>query len=250
MNDRVNVSFFSIRKIILCCLLSSAILFSADDASAFFSDGKIDDNFSYRSLRLEMVKTKKKGCYLEGEISNNTGIAQEDIAITFYAFDYFDHFLWKQKVDIDFLDPSSKGGKSREFRKKMRQCDMPDKFQFKVSGVKGKDPKQVFPNKPKSEKAVTGDHRKKENSSAGAGHSHSANQTQFSRQPENAIQKNAAADISPSATLVRNYMIILKNGKEIFTDSYREQDQMLYFNQGGGEVQIHKDKVSEIKKLN
>ena len=49
---------------------------------------------------------------------------------------------------------------------------------------------------------------------------------------------------------IQKYLIILTNGNQIFTDSCREQDKMVFFNKDGGEVQISKDKVSEIRKLN
>jgi hypothetical protein len=117
-------------------------LLHAYSASAFFSNGKIDDDFSYRSLRVETQKTKGGGCYLEGEILNNTNITQEDVSVTFYAYDFFDHSLWKQTVHIDIIDPFYNSRKGHHFRKRLNSCDMPAKFQFKVSGVKGKSRKK------------------------------------------------------------------------------------------------------------
>ena len=145
---------FSFGKRISSFLLCSFILLNAHSASAFFSSGKIDDDFSYRSLREKLEtktkKTKRDGCYLEGEILNNTNITQEDVSVTFYAYDFFDHSLWKQTVHIDIIDSFYNSRKGHHFRKKLSRCDMPAKFQFKVSGVKGKDAKKVIPVKPKS----------------------------------------------------------------------------------------------------
>ena len=133
---------FSFGKRISSLLLCSFILLHAYSASAFFSSGKIDDDFSYRSLRVETQKTKGGGCYLEGEILNNTNVTQENISVTFYAYDFFDHSLWKQTVHIDIIDPFYNSRKGHHFRKRLNSCDMPAKFQFKVSGVKGKSRKK------------------------------------------------------------------------------------------------------------
>jgi hypothetical protein len=140
----------SLGKRISFFLLCSIVLLNAHSALAFFSNGRIDDDFSYRSLRVEIQKTKSGGCYLEGEILNNTNVIQEDVSVTFYAYDFFDHSLWKQTIRIDILDPFYKSRKGHSFRKKLSRCDMPAKFQFKVSGVKGKAAKKMIPVKPKS----------------------------------------------------------------------------------------------------
>ena len=147
--------YISFGKRISSFLLCSFILLHTQSASAFFSSGKIDDDFSYSSLNVEKLetktkkKTKRDGCYLVGEILNNTNVTQEDVSITFYAFDFFDHSLWKQTVHIDILDPFYNSRQGHHFRKKLSRCDMPAKFQFKVSGVKGKDAKKVITVKPK-----------------------------------------------------------------------------------------------------
>jgi len=250
MNDAITALRFSLKNKMAFCLLCPLILLYAAQASALFNDGKIDSNFSYRSLRLEPIQSKKKkekGCYLTGEIVNNTAIPQENISITFYAFDYFDHFLWKQKVHVDYLEPASRNGKRVLFRQKMRQCDPPDKLQFKVSGVKGKDPKHAFPEKSISEKSVSSDRWEKEIVSAEV-HAEPRKSSRSSQNPDHSISKGETAD-GPPVTLARNYMVILKNGKEIVTDSCREQGDVVYFNQEGGEVQIRKEKVAEIRKL-
>jgi len=149
------ICFFAFGKRISYFLLCSIILLKAHSALAFFSDDRIDDNFSYRSLHVEILKTKTKtkskrdGCYLVGEILNNTNIVQEDVSVTFYAYDFFDHTLWKQTVRIDIIDPFYNSRKGHAFRKKLSRCDVPAKFQFKVSGVKGKIAKKTIPVKPK-----------------------------------------------------------------------------------------------------
>jgi hypothetical protein len=56
--------------------------------------------------------------------------------------------------------------------------------------------------------------------------------------------------ISTPVIPLQKYLIILTNGKEITTDSYREQDDVVFFYNDGGEVRISKVKVSEIRKLN
>jgi hypothetical protein len=242
--------FFIFMKKIKFFLLCSILLLYAHSAWAFFSDGKIDNNLSYRSLRIEMDKTKKKGCYLEGEIINNTTIPQEDISVTFYAYDFFDHFLWKQTVRIDLVDPSQKSRNGNHFRKKMRQCDMPDKFQFKVTGVKGKEAQKAFPVKPKSGKSVSNkSHPKKDSATAGYD-TDLSNQVSNLHPSDNTMQKNAASEAEISVIPNQKYLIILTNGKEISTHFCREQDNLVFFYQNGGEVQISKDKVSAIRKLN
>jgi hypothetical protein len=67
---------------------------------------------------------------------------------------------------------------------------------------------------------------------------------------DNTLQKNAVSDAEISVVPNQKYMIILTNGKEISTHFCREQDNLVFFYQNGGEVQIGKDKVSEIRKLN
>ena len=105
------ICFFTFGKRISYFLLCSIILLNAHSASAFFSDDRIDENFSYRSLHVEILKTKTKGkskrdgCYLVGEILNNTIVTQEGVTVTLYAYDFFDHTLWKQTIHIDIIDP-------------------------------------------------------------------------------------------------------------------------------------------------
>jgi hypothetical protein len=242
--------FFIFIKKVKYFLLCSILLLYAHSVWAFFSDGKIDDNFSYRSLRIEMDKSKKKGCYLEGEIINNTTIPQEDISVTFYAYDFFDHFLWKQTVRIDLVDSSHKSRNGSQFRKKMRQCDMPDKFQFKVAGVKGKVALKAFPDKPTSEKTVSHKSWQKNDSTATDFHSDPVNRQVVEHSQDNSMERDVVSDAGISVVSNRKYLIILTNGKEISTNSCWQQDNVVYFYQGGGEVQISKDKVSEIRKLN
>jgi hypothetical protein len=240
-------SFFGKRRSYF--LLCSLILFHAHGASAFFSDGKINDDFSYRSLRVEMLKTKHGKCYLEGEILNNTNITQEDIAITFYAYDFFDHSLWKQIVHIDIVDPFYDSRKGRHFRKKMRHCDMPAKFQFKVTGVKEKEAKKTIAEKPKSKKSVLEKSRKNENSDPDDLHPGHGKRPSVSH-PQAVTPRDGTLDASAPVVPIQRYLIILTNGKTITTDSCREQDNAVFFNKEGGEVQISKDKVSEIRKQN
>jgi hypothetical protein len=211
-------------------LFCSIILLYSHSALAFFSDDRIDDDFSYRSLHVEMSKTKRGGCYLEGEILNNTNIVQEGVTVTFYAYDFFDHSLWKQTVHIDIVDPFYNSRKGHAFRKKLSRCDVPAKFQFKVSGVKGKAAKKVIQDKAKRES------ESKDSGSRNIRH-----------------KKDLSADMmsGPETPVVpvRKYLIILTNGKEIPTDSYFENDHIVNFYQDGNEVQISKDKVSAIRKL-
>ena len=136
--------FFLICFIILSCAYS---------AMAFFSDDRIDDNFSYRSLRVETIQTKRGGCYLEGEIVNNTNITQDDVSITFYAYDFFDHTLWKQTIHMGIIDPFYNSRKGHVFRKKLSHCEEPAKFRFQVTGVKGKDAEKAIKDKPKRKKS-------------------------------------------------------------------------------------------------
>ena len=219
------------------CLFCSIILLYAHSALAFFSDDRIDDDFSYRSLHVEILKTKTKGksktkrdgCYLVGEILNNTNVTQEGVSVTFYAHDFFDHTLWKQTIHIDIIDPFYNSRKGHTFQKKLPSCEEPAKFQFKVSGVKKKDAKKVIPDKPKS--------RYKDSVSRN------------SRQKDD-LGADFIPDAARSVVPIQNYLIILTNGKEIRTDSYREQDNMVFFNKDGGEVRISKDKISEIRKRN
>lgn len=250
MNDLSDRFCFFLGKRIAYFLLCSILSLYAHCAWAFFTDGKIDDNFSYRSLRIELVKTKKKGCYLEGEIINNTNIPQEDISVTFYAYDFFDHFLWKQTVRIDLVDSSHKSRNGSQFRKKMRQCDMPDKFQFKVTGVKGKEAQKAFAVKPTSAKTVSNKKHPKNDSAAAGDDANPGNQVSTLHPSDNTLQKNAVSDAEISVVPSQKCMIILTNGKEISTHFCREQDNLVFFYQNGGEVQIGKDKVSEIRKLN
>ena len=134
-------------------LICFTILLNNRVAEAFFSNDRIDEDFSYRSLRVEMPEADKRGCYLEGEILNNTSMTQEGVSITFYAYDFFDHVLWKEAIRIDIIDPYYRIGKGHAFRKKLHSCQMPAKFQFKVSGVKGKDANKAVKNKSKSKKS-------------------------------------------------------------------------------------------------
>jgi hypothetical protein len=223
------------------CLFCSIILLYANSASAFFSDDRIDDNFSYRSLHVEILKTKTKrksktkhdGCYLVGEILNKTNVTQEGVSVTFYAYDFFDHTLWKQTIHIDIIDPYYNSRKGHAFQKKLPSCEEPAKFQFKVTGVKKKDTKKVIPDKPKSKtKSKPKDP-----------------ESMHSRQKDDSGADVISGAATPVVT-IQNYLIILTNGKEISTESYREQDNMLFFKKGGGEVRINKDKISEIRKLN
>ena len=211
-------------------LLGSIIWLNAHGALAFFSSDRIDDAFSYRSLRVEISKTKGGGCYLEGEIINNTGITREGIGITFYAYDFFDHSLWKQTVHIDVIDPFHSSKKGYAFRKKLSRCEVPAKFQFKISGVKGKTAKKVIQDKPKP-KSVSKD-------------SDSRN-SRHKEELRDDVMLNSEMPVVP----IRKYRIILTNGKEISTDSYRENDDAVIFYQDGNEVQISKDKVSAIRKV-
>ena len=233
------ICFFTFGKRISYFLLCSIILLNTHSASAFFSDDRIDENFSYRSLHVEILKTKTKtksktkrdGCYLVGEILNNTNIVQEGISVTFYAYDFFDHTLWKQTIHIDIIDPYYNSRKGHAFRKKLSSCEVPAKFQFKVSGVKGKAAPKAIHEKPKSKpKSKT-------------------------KNPEsmNSRQQGDSGSVDLITTPIaptQKYLIILTNGYQIFTDSYREQDKMVFFNKNGGQVQISKDKISEIRKLN
>ncbi|MFH0997395.1 MAG: hypothetical protein V1844_18140 [Pseudomonadota bacterium] len=179
------------------------------------------------------TKSKRDGCYLVGEILNNTNIVREDVSVTFYAYDFFDHTLWKQTIHIDIIDPFYNSRKGHAFRKKLSRCDVPAKFQFKVSGVKGKDTQKAIKDKPKTKTIPkTKDY-----------------DSRNSRQKE-----DLSADVVPGsetpAVLIRKYLIILTNGKQVATDSFREHDNMVIFHQDGGEVQISKDKVAEIRTPN
>jgi len=237
------ICFFTFGKRISYFLLCSIILLYAHSASAFFSDDRIDDNFSYRSLHVEILKTKTKtksktkrdGCYLVGEILNNTNIVQEGISVTFYAYDFFDHTLWKQTIHIDIIDPYYNSRKGHAFRKKLSSCDVPAKFQFKISGVKGKAAKKAIHEKPKSKPKSETKSKPKDPESMNSRQKADSGSVDLITTPVVPIQK---------------YLIILTNGNQIFTDSCREQDKMVFFNKDGGEVQISKDKVSEIRKLN
>jgi hypothetical protein len=217
-------------------------MLNAQSALAFFSNGKINDDFSYRSLHVEILEAKTKsnrgGCYLVGEILNNTHIVQENVSVTFYAFDFFDHSLWKQTVRIDIVDPFYKIGKGVSFRNKLRNCEVPAKFQFKVTGVKTEDAKKAIlyvPNpKPKAKHALS--------PKPNTGNSESKDSLQKS-------DSDAVDVITTPVAPIQNYLIILTNGKEISTDSCRELGNDLFFNKNGGEVRISKDKIAEIRKL-
>lgn len=67
---------------------------------------------------------------------------------------------------------------------------------------------------------------------------------------DNTLQKNAVSDAEISVVPNQKHMIILTNGKEISSHFCREQVNLVFFYQNRGEVQIGKDKVSEIRKLN
>lgn len=243
---------FTFGKRISCYLFCSVILLYAHSAWAFFSDGKIDDDFSYRSLHVEKLETKTKskskskskrktkhgGCYLVGEILNNTNIVQEDVSVTFYAFDFFDHSLWKQTVRIDIVDPFYKSGKGHSFRKILYNCEVPAKFQFKVTGVKKEEVKKAIKSKPKPKPSP----KPNVNTKSTSIDSESMNTRKKS-------DSGAADAIVTPVTPVPKYLIILTNGKEIPADSYREQDDEVFFYKNGGEVRISKGSVSEIRKL-
>gem|GEM_PF-2283993 len=222
---------FIFGKRISCFLLCSIMVLYAHSALAFFSNDKIDDNFSFRSLRVEIPKINRGGCYIEGEILNNSNITQEDVAVTFYAYDFFDHSLWKQTVQIGIIDPFCNSRKGYHFRKKLSSCDMPAKFRFKVSGVKRKDAKKVFPDKPKSES-------KPKSKSKDSDSMDSRQKSDF----------GSVDSITMPVVPIQKYLITLTNGKKISTDSCREHDNIVYFNKDGGEVRISKDKVSEIRR--
>lgn len=210
-------------------LICSIMVLYAHSALAFFSDDKIDENFSFRSLRVEIPKINRGGCYIEGEILNNSNITQEGVTVTFYAYDFFDHSLWKQTVQIGIIDPFYNSRKGYHFRKKLSSCDMPAKFQFKVSGAKKKDTKKVFPDKleskPKSKPKDSDSMDSRQKSGFGS-----------------------VDSITTPVVPIRKYLITLTNGKKISTDSFREHDNIVYFDKDGGEVRISKDKVSEIRK--
>jgi hypothetical protein len=230
---------FTFGKRISCYLLCSVILLNAQSSLAFFSNGKINDDISYRSLHVEILETKTKtksktkrgGCYLVGEILNNTNIVQDGVSVTFYAFDFFDHSLWKQTVRINILDPFYKSGKGFSFRKKLSNCEEPAKFQFKVTGVKREDFKKAIKDNPNPK-------------------------TNSNTKDPGSVDSRQKGDsgtvdiITTPIVPIQKYLIILTNGKEISTDSCREQDNMVFLNKDGGEVQISKDKVSEIRKQN
>lgn len=251
MNYPVAIYRFTFGKRISCILFCFVILLNAHGAWAFFSNGKINEEFSYRSLHVEILETKTKtkakkktkrgGCYLVGEILNNTNIVQEGVSVTFYAFDFFDHSLWKQTVRIDIVDPFYKSGKGCSFRKKLGNCEEPVKFQFKVIGVKREDAKKAIKNKPKTKPnpKIKPEPIPKSNTKD----SESMNSRHKS-------DSGAVDVISTPVIPLQKYLIILTNGKEITTDSYREQDDVVFFYNDGGEVRISKVKVSEIRKLN
>lgn len=225
------------RKRMTSILLGAFIFFSSHNASAFFSNDRIDENFSYRSLKIEKIETKNKkkksriGCYLTGEILNHTNIIQDGVSITFYAYDFFGHPLWKQAVRIDRVEPFHKAGKGRSFRKKLPDCDEPVKFEFKVSGV-------MKESSGKSRAIPPG------SSSAGSRSSRPNEVRDTEVSTRDIPDAGVAVDAVPP-----KFLIVLKNGKEIATDRCREQNDKVYFNQGGGEVHIGKDQVSEIRKL-
>jgi len=178
-----------------------------------------------------MPKTDQSGCCLEGEILNNTVMTQEGIAITFYAYDFFDHSLWKETVHIDIIDRFYSCGKGRHFRKKLRSCEMPAKFQFKVTGVKGKDPQKVVKEKtePKSKSKLN----------------------DFDAMDPRPKSDSRTVDIiTPPVVPIQKYVIILTNGKKITTESCREEGDMVFLNKDGGEIRIRKDTIAEIRKLN
>ncbi len=238
-----SIKFFLKYFAAICCfisgkrisyfLLGSIMFLSARSAVAFFSDGKIDDDLSYRSLRVEMPKTNQRGCYLEGEIINNTNMAQEGVAITFYAYDFFDHSLWKETIHIDIIDRFYSSGKGRHFRKKLRSCDMPAKFQFKVTGVKGKDAKKIVKEKP------------------GTKHKYKPKSKDFESMDNRPKSDTGAVDIiTTPAVPIQKYVIILTNGKKITAESCREEGNMVFLNKDGGEFRISKEKISEIRKPN
>ncbi len=230
-------------------LIFFIMLLCASSASAFFSDGKIDDDFSYRSLRVEILKTKRGGCYLEGEILNKTKIVQEDISVTVYAYDYFDHSLWKEMVKIDIVDPFYNSGKGYIFRKKMRSCEVPAKFRFKVTGVKKQEAKKGIPAKPEHKKSVSKNSRQKDDSGAVDVHSGHGKSPSVSQPLDNSALNDGISDSVSPVVPARRYLIILTNGKEIITDSCREADDAVFFYRNGGEVRINRDQVSEIRKL-
>ncbi len=248
MKNPAAIYRFTFGKRISCCLFFSVIFLNAHGASAFFSSGKINEDLSYRSLHVEKVepktksrarakaKTKRSGCYLVGEILNNTNIVQEGVSITFYAADFFDHTLWKQTVRIDIADPFYKSGKGCSFRKKLHSCEEPAKFRFKVTGVKPEADRKAIRSKPgpkiKSE-STPKSHTKDTDSMATRKKSGSG----------------VVDVITPPNAPPPNYLIILTNGKEIPTDAYREKGNEVFFYKNGGEIQISKEKVAEIRKL-
>jgi hypothetical protein len=230
---------FTFGKRISCCLFYSVILLNAHGASAFFSNGKINEDLSYRSLHVEILemktksKTKRGGCYLVGEILNNTNFVQEDVSVTFYAFDFFDHSLWKQTVRIDILDPYNNKGKGCSFRKKLHTCEVPAKFQFKVTGVKREEVKKAFKFK--------------------ADPRHNTKSTPNASESMDSRQKSDSSAVDTITTPVvptQNYLIVLTNGKNITSESYREEGNMVFLYKNGGEVQISKEMISEIKTMN
>lgn len=326
-------------------------ILSCSHAVAFHSTGKIDDTFSHSDLKFYPPIPGRSACYLEGKIKNESGLTHENVSMTIYAYDFFDHALWQERIYINIIEPYGK----HSFSERMYNCSEPSQFKFKVSGVKGEDAQKAVKDKPKSndsdsrnkdlgdvdlisimarekDKLITVSfiYKNKDKdklifwegqsvycecelfeatssslkpSKGNKIHSFSKKIERFSQDiyidlpssftaktqngqiecmintgnyrlkasndftfsdfhpnqgksptvlnpQDNSVQKNNMPDSVTPVVPIQKYLIILTNGKEITTDSCREHDNTVFFYKDGGEIQMSKDKVSEIRKQN
>ena len=128
----------NMRKTILINVFSFIlIILFFNHAAAFHSNDKIDETFSHSDLNFYPPIQGRSACYLGGIINNNSGITHENVTITINAYDFFDHYLWHERIYIKIIGPHGK----HSFSERMYNCDEPSKFKFEVSGVQQGDKK-------------------------------------------------------------------------------------------------------------
>ena len=111
-----------------------SIMAYISSAYAFFPSGEINENYSYKDLKIEKVEKKKVKYYLTGIIINETDERKEDFWITFYAKTIHGDTLWKVKVKIDLIDRYG----TYDFEEKIKRYKKrePYKWEFKIKEPK------------------------------------------------------------------------------------------------------------------
>jgi hypothetical protein len=128
---------FGINHIICWVLvgLATISLVHIAPAHALPGSGWINGNYSFKDLELRrgIVNSTRHGrvhsCVFRGKIVSTSGSEQQNVTITFYAFNIFDEQMWESTIHIKSLPPFE----SHKFSKKISCQDRePYKWKFKV----------------------------------------------------------------------------------------------------------------------